>query len=85
MSEGHAKRKKGGKTCDKTQSPLVILFKTNYSRVNIFELKSPKVQINGCVCVWAQQLFQPFKVSQDTQREAKKRNERERRGVIENS
>lgn len=51
MSEGHAKRKKGGKTRDKTQSPLVILFKTNYSRVNIFELKSPKVQINGCACV----------------------------------
>lgn len=54
---------------------MLILLKSNYRRVNIFEVKSSKIEINVYVfvCVGARQLFQPSQVSQDTQREAKKR------------
>lgn len=67
--------RKEGKTRHETQSPALILPKTNRSRVNIFELKSSKVEINGCACVG------PTAVSaflSQSKREAKKRNERER-------
>ncbi len=76
VSEGHEKRgrEEGGE--DPPWRPALILLKTNCGRVNIFELKSSKVEINGRACVG------PAAVSAflgQSRREAEKRNERERR------
>lgn len=54
---------------------LLILLKTNYSRVNTFELKSSKRQINGCMC-GPNSCFSLLE-SRHSQREAKEERRRE--------